>query len=168
MEKSNISVRLAEEKDLDEVWRLWKIIMDQKVYFPYDDSFSREQIESIWINMENPIGVAEQNGQIVGAYILKTNQPGYGDHIVNAAYMVDTSQRGQGIGSLLCGHSVEIARKLNYRGMQFNLVVSTNTGAIKVWKAHGFEIIGTIPGGFYHVEKGYVDAHIFFKKLTNG
>jgi len=167
MQAADIVIRKARKPDLDQVWRLWKVIMDQKIYFPYDDSYSREQIESIWIHLENPIYVAEHSGKIVGAYILKTNQAGYGNHIVNASYMVDTAQRGQGIGSLLCAHSIEMAKALNYRGMQFNLVVSTNTGAIKVWKDHGFEIIGTIPGGFYHVEQGYVDAYIFFKDLTS-
>ena len=50
--------------------------------------------------------------------------------------------------------------------MQFNLVVSTNVSAVRAWQANGFEIIGTVPGGFYHYELGYVDAYIFFKDLT--
>ena len=161
----DIIIRSAQESDLEAVWKLWKAIMDQKIYYPYDDSYSREDIETLWINMKQTIRVAELEGKVVGAYILHPNQPGYGKHIVNAAYMVDTEIRGKGIGSLLCADSIETARKEGYRGMQFNLVVSTNTGAIKVWQAHGFEIIATIPGGFYHVEKGYVDAYIFFKSL---
>ncbi|MEM6799929.1 MAG: N-acetyltransferase [Bacteroidota bacterium] len=161
----NIVIRSAQPSDLDAVWRLWKAIMDQKVYYPYDDSYNREDIEGLWINIEQTIRIAELEGKIVGAYILHPNQPGYGKHIVNAAYMVDIGIRGKGIGSLLCADSIEIAKQEGYRGMQFNLVVSTNTGAIKVWEAHGFKIIGTVPGGFYHVEKGYVDAYIFFKSL---
>ena len=163
--KADISIRWATEADLEAVWWLWKAIMDQKIYYPYDDSYSREDIERLWINMNSTIRVAELDGKIVGAYILHPNQPGYGKHIVNAAYMVDTEIRGKGIGSLLCADSVEIAKEEGYRGMQFNLVVSTNKGAIKVWQDHGFEIIATIPGGFYHVEQGYVDAYIFFKSL---
>jgi len=139
--------------------------MEQKVYFPYDESYSRAQIEAGWINPENALFVAESNQHIVGAYILRPNQPGYGSHIVNAAYMVDAEARGQGIGQELCAHSIASARALNYRGMQFNLVVSTNTSAIRIWKANGFEIIGTVPGGFYHHELGYVDAYIFFRAL---
>lgn len=162
---ADINIRSATEADLEAVWRLWKVIMDQKIYYPYDNSFSRADIEQLWIHMGNTIRVAELENKIVGAYILHPNQPGYGKHIVNAAYMVDTEIRGKGIGSLLCADSIEISKKEGYRGMQFNFVVSTNKGAIKVWKDHGFEIIGTIPGGFYHVEQGYVDALIFFKSL---
>ena len=161
----SIYIRPASAADLGAVWQLWKAIMDQQVYFPYDSSYSREQIEESWINLNYPIYIAEQQEKVVGAYILKPNQPGYGSHIVNAAYLVDTQVRGQGIGSRLCAHSIEAAKALQYRGMQFNLVVSTNEAAIRVWKSHGFKIIGTVPGGFFHQELGYVDAFIFFKDL---
>lgn len=161
----NISIRVAEEKDLGDIWQMWKVIMEQKIYYPYDDSFSRADIEKSWVNLANHTYVAEQEGEVVGAYIFKANQPGYGGHIANAAYMVKTNKRGKRIGHQLCAHSIEMAKEAGYRGMQFNLVVSTNKGAIKTWKDNGFEIIGTVPEGFYHIEKGYVDAHIFYRKL---
>lgn len=165
--ETSLHIRPAHAADLEPVWRLWKDVMDQKIYFPYDVSYSRSQIEAAWINLENAVYVADLDDAVVGAYILKPNQPGYGKHIANAAYMVDTTQRGLGIGTLLCRHSVEAARELGYRGLQFNLVVSTNESAVRAWRANGFEIIGTIPGGFYHHELGYVDAYIFFKDLVN-
>lgn len=163
---SGLQIRPATTADLDTVWQFWKTIMDQKIYFPYDDSYTREQIEDSWINLSNAIHIAEKEGTMVGAYILKPNQPGYGDHIANAAYMVDTKSRGKGIGDQLCAHSVTVARELGYRGIQFNLVVSTNKAAIRAWQTNGFEIIGTVPGGFRHYELGYVDAYIFFKSLV--
>lgn len=161
-----LAIRKAQESDLDRVWELWQLVVQQKVYFPYDESYSRADMEKVWIKLENPIYVAVLNNEIVGAYILRPNQPGYGSHIVNASYMVDTQHRGHGIGTKLCAHSVETARALKYRGMQFNLVVSTNEKGIKAWLSNGFDIIGTVPGGFYHFEKGYVDAHIFFRDLS--
>jgi L-amino acid N-acyltransferase YncA len=164
---AEINIRAATTAaDLDAVWHLWKAVVDQKIYFPYDETYTRAQMEAIWINLNNPVYVAELNGQIVGAYILRPNQPGYGKHIANASYMVDTQIRGKKIGTLLCAHSIQTAKTLQYRGMQFNLVVSTNESAVRAWKANGFEIIGTIPGGFRHAELGYVDAYIFFKDLT--
>lgn len=161
----HINIRPAESKDLETIWQMWKTIMEQKIYYPYDDSFTRKDIEKSWVNLKNHSYVAEVEGVIAGAYIFKANQPGYGGHIANAAYMVKTVNRGQGIGHLLCTHSIEMAKEAGYRGMQFNLVVSTNKGAIKTWLDNGFEIIGTVPEGFFHVEKGYVDAYIFYRKL---
>ena len=162
--------RRATEKDLDSVWMMWKDIMDEKVYYPYDsESYSRDDIEQEWINLaKNTIFVVAQHDHIiVAAYILKPNQPGHGKPIANAAYMVDTNHRGQGLGDQLCRHSLETAKQEGYRGIQFNLVVCTNTAAIRVWKRNGFEIIGTIPEGFYHSEIGYVDAYIFYKSLLH-
>lgn len=161
-----LSIRPANTTDIDAVWCLWKSVVDQKIYFPYDETYSREQMEATWINLNNAVFVAELDGQMVGAYILRPNQPGYGKHIANAAYMVDSKIRGKKIGTQLCAHSIQAAKTLGYRGMQFNLVVSTNESAIRAWLANGFTIIGTTPGGFYHHEKGYVDTHIFFKDLT--
>jgi L-amino acid N-acyltransferase YncA len=162
-----ITIRAATKQDLEPVWKMWKEIMDQKIYFTFDESTSRADIEKSWINLSNQCYVAEESGEIVGGYILKPNQPGYGKHIANASYLVSTSFRGGGIGRKLCAHSIKSAKKHGYRGMQFNFVVSTNKAAIKIWLDYGFEIIGTIPGGFYHVEEGYVDAFIFFKDLRD-
>ena len=161
----SINIRTATAKDLDAVWQMWKTIMEQKVYYPYDASYTRTDIEASWVNLKNHIYVASQDENIVGAYIMKANQPGYGGHIANAAYMVNTAYRGQSIGHQLCAHSIQMASEAGYRALQFNLVVSTNKSAIKVWLDNGFEIIGTIPDGFFHVEQGYVDAYIFYRKV---
>lgn len=160
-----MQIRPAVPADLDILWQLWKTIVDQQVYFPYDQSYSRADIEATWLRLDNPTYVAEQKGEVTGAYILRPNQPGYGDHIANAAYMVATEARSQGVGQELCAHSIETARSTGFRAMQFNLVVATNESAIRTWLANGFRIIGTVPGGFRHVEQGFVDAHIFFREL---
>ena len=159
------TLRPALPSDLGAIWLMWKDIMAQKIYYPYDESYSRGQIEAAWINLDNLIGVAEVNGTVAGAYIVKPNQPGYGSHVANAAYMVATAFRGQGIGKQLCAHSLEAAKAAGYRAMQFNLVVRTNTAAIKAWEAFGFKRIGTVPEGFWQDGPGYVDAYIYHRFL---
>lgn len=158
-------IRSADPGDLPVVYNLFWNVIEERVYFPYDLSTPRSLIESSWVNLNNLIGVAEQDKRIVGAYIVKPNQPGYGNHIANAAYMVAPAYRGQGIGHALAAASLEAARRAGYRGMQYNLVVSTNTGAVALWQKLGFRIIGTVPGGFLHPQQGYVDAYIMFRLL---
>ena len=42
---------------------------------------------------------------------------------------------------------------------------STNTGAIRLWKRHGFEEVGRLPGAFMHPDLGPTDALILFRTL---
>jgi len=109
--------------------------------------------------------VAEENGKILGTYFIKPNQAGLGAHIANCGYMVHPEARGRGLGKQLFDHSWLVAKELDYKGMQFNFVVSTNRVAVKLWKKLGFKIIGTIPKGFNHQQLGYVDAYIMFREI---
>jgi len=107
----------------------------------------------------------ERPESLVGTYILRPNQSAGGSHVANAAFMVASAARGQGIGRAMAEHSLNEARRLGFRAMQFNFVVSTNESAIRLWKQLGFETVGTLPGAFRHPEKGEVDAHVMFRGL---
>jgi ribosomal protein S18 acetylase RimI-like enzyme len=102
---------------------------------------------------------------ILGTFYLKTNQMDLGSHIVNAGYMVSENARGKGIGQKMAEFSMEEARLLGYKAMQFNLVVKTNEKAVKLWLKMGFEIIGEIPEAYKHSQFGYVNAYIMYQKL---
>ena len=65
----------------------------------------------------------------------------------------------------MCEHSQEQAIRMGFRAMQFNLVVETNEGAIRLWQKHGYEVVGRLPGAFQHQRLGYVDALVMFKQL---
>ena len=160
-----ISIRKALSSHLDLLWELFNGVIEEKIYFPYLPGTPREQLEKVWIRADNLAYIAMYQDQAAGAYILRPNQAGYGDHIANGAYMVAPKYRKLGIGRMLALHSLEAARKAGYKGMQYNLVVSTNLAAVKLWQDIGFEIIATVPEGFKHYTKGYVDAFIMFQKL---
>ena len=65
----------------------------------------------------------------------------------------------------MCEHSQQQAMALGFRAIQFNLVVSTNETAIRIWKNLGFTIIGTLPKAFNSKSFGYIDAHVMYKEL---
>ena len=79
--------------------------------------------------------------------------------------MVSASARGQGIGRAMAEHCLCEARRLGFRAMQFNYVISTNTAAIRLWQDLGFEIVGTLADAFYHPDKGYVDVYVMYRSL---
>lgn len=109
--------------------------------------------------------VALQGGELVGTYSIKPNQKGRGSHVANVGYMVRQTAQGLGVGSAMGAHSIQQAAQLGYTAIQFNMVVTTNTGAIHVWKKLGFEIVGNLPGVFRHPDRGLVDAYVMFRKL---
>ena len=65
----------------------------------------------------------------------------------------------------MCEHSQDVARELGYQAMQFNIVVSTNETAVKLWTRLGFDTVGRLPKAFRHPSKGYVDALVMYKWL---
>ena len=65
----------------------------------------------------------------------------------------------------MCEHSQKIAVKLGFKAMQYNLVVSTNEGAIRLWKKLEFKVIGNLPKAFNSKSAGYADALIMYKEL---
>ena len=106
------------------------------------------------------------NGIVVGSYYLRPNTLCLGAHVANAGYVVAEPCRRQGIGSRLCQHSLQAARQLGFRAMQFNLVVCTNTAGLRCWERNGFQVVGTLPGAFRHQRLGYVDALVMVQSLV--
>ena len=90
---------------------------------------------------------------------------GGGAYVANAGFMVSSSARGHHVGRAMCAHCLDEARRLGFRAMQFNFVVSTNQSALHRWQEFGFQIIGRLPGAFRHPENGYVDVYVMFRSL---
>ena len=49
--------------------------------------------------------------------------------------------------------------------MQFNFVVASNTGAVRLWQRHGFRIVGQVPGAFRHALHGPTDIVVMHRML---
>lgn len=133
--------------------------------FALDESVSDEEILSSWFPRRGKTFVIEVEGTIAGVYKIQPNHFGRGSHIANAGYLIGKKFRGKGLGLAMAEDSLVRAKELGYRAMQFNLVVSTNEAGVGLWKKVGLKIIGTIPGGFKHREKGFVDAYVMYKAL---
>ncbi len=155
----------ASESHLNSIWEIFHQVVASGDTYTFDPSISREEALSYWTAKNTHTYVTISDGRVVGTYILKPNQPGLGSHVANASYMVSAASRGLGVGSAMCAHSIQEARHLGFSAMQFNIVVSTNTSAISLWKKHGFEIVGTLPKVFRHRELGYIDAFVMHRFL---
>ncbi len=126
-----------------------------------------DQAHQAWMTLPAATCVCINDaGDNVGTYFLKANQPGQGSHVCNCGYVVSAAARGLGVASAMCRHSQALAVELGFRSMQFNLVVSTNTVAVRLWQQLGFAIVGTLPEAFRQPTMGHVDAYVMFKQLA--
>jgi GNAT superfamily N-acetyltransferase len=160
-----LKVRPATKPDRDPVWDIFHAIATAGDTYAFDPKMSRHDALAYWFRADTHTYVAEKDGRVVGTYILKANQPGPGSHVANAAFMVASDAQGSGVGRRMAEHCLEEARRFGFRAMQFNFVVSTNKGAIRLWKQLAFDIVGTLPGAFHHPQKGYVDVYVMFRSL---
>jgi len=148
------------------VWRLLEPVFRAGDTFPHDPAISESEARALWVEQSQAVMVAiGATGAVVGTYYLRPNSLALGAQVANAGYVVAEHCRRQGVGSRLCRHSLQAARRLGFRAMQFNLVVSTNTAGIRCWQQNGFQIIGTLPGAFRHRQLGYVDALVMVQLL---
>ena len=160
-----MNIRKAIESDFDQVWLIFSKVIKTGDTYVFDPNTPKEDLNKHWFSEYMETYVIEGNGQILGTYIIKPNQIDLGNHIANCSYMVNPNAHGRGIGKILCEHSIKVAKENNFDGIQFNVVVSTNIGAVRLWEKFGFEIIGTTPKGFRHSELGLVDTYIMYKNL---
>jgi L-amino acid N-acyltransferase YncA len=160
-----INLRPAIDSDRDAIWTIFHDVIASANTYAFDSQMPRQDALALWFRSDAHTYVAESDGRIVGTYILRANQLGPGSHVANAAFMVPPDTQGQGIGRAMGEHCLKEARRLGFRAMQFNFVVSTNESAIRLWQRLGFEIVGTLPEAFRHPEMGYVDVHVMFRSL---
>ena len=160
-----MNVREAQPVDFAAIWPIFQQIVAMGDTYGYERDITEQEARRVWMELPAKTFVAEQDGQILGTYYIKTNEAGPGSHVCNCGYMVATDSRGRGLASLMCEHSQKVAIELGFEAMQFNFVATTNDGAVNLWKKLGFNIVGVLPKAFNHPLHGNVDALVMHKFL---
>ena len=162
-----IKIRPFSASDWPALWHILQTTFAAGDTCTFSPQSTEAEIHKAWVDLPAATFVAcNEAGKILGTYFIKPNQPGLGAHVCNCGYVVSTAAQGQGIASHMCEHSQKLAVEMGFRAMQFNFVVSTNNGAVRLWQKLGFEIVGTLPGVFQHQKLGFVDAFVMFKNLS--
>ena len=162
----DVTIRRASDADWPALWPIWQAIVSAQETYAFDPFASSEQARRIWLaDPPSETWLADLDGAVVGTYNLHPNQAGPGSHVANAGFMVAPSARGQGLGRRLAEHCLARARDCGYLAMQFNSVVATNIGAVKLWQDLGFQIIGTVPQAYRHRTSGLVNIHVMHRPL---
>ncbi|MFP4094164.1 MAG: N-acetyltransferase family protein [Cyclobacteriaceae bacterium] len=158
-------IRKAHKEDREPVWQIIREVITKGDTYVFEPDSSRKDMLDYWFGNDKHTFVALLQEEVVGTFIIKDNQPGLGSHIANASFMVSEKASGQGIGRKMGTFALEEARRLGYRAMQFNMVVSSNYRAVHLWQSLGFEIIGEVPEAFRHPEAGLISVYIMHRRL---
>jgi DNA-binding MarR family transcriptional regulator/L-amino acid N-acyltransferase YncA len=158
---------LFDEKDEESLYQIFQEVVDSGSQFPYECSSIKEFHRQFFTPQGQVYVCHSLEGEVIGGFYLKANYPGRSNHIANAAYMIRNTYRGKGVGTLLVKASLYLAKDLGLHAMQFNMVLSQNKLAVKLYERLGFNIIGTIPQAVRNPDGSFQDGYVMHCILDN-
>jgi L-amino acid N-acyltransferase YncA len=160
-----LQIRPAQPQDFPQIHELFKSVMAEGDSYTFPPDMSPEAVQAAWMGPGYFAYVACEDDLVLGTYTFHVNHPGRGSHVANASYLVSKKARGKGLGKKLGEHSLITAKEHGFQAMQFNIVVSTNEPAVRLWLSLGFAIVGTVPQAFQHPRLGLVDIYVMHRFL---
>ncbi len=152
-----IVVRKYSSGDIGQAISIWNEIVEEGVAFPQLELLDEKTGEEFF-QSQSYTGVAvDENGAVVGLYILHPNNIGRCGHLCNASYAVKKDMRGMHIGEILVRDCMKTAKTLGFGILQFNAVVKSNKPALALYKKLGFVQLGVIPNGFLMKDGSFED-----------
>lgn len=159
-----MEIRSYRQDDIAEMVDIWNEVVRDGIAFPQEEELDLASGDEFFAS-QTYCGVAEEDGGVIGLYILHPNNVGRCGHIANASYAVGSAARGKGAGRLLVEDSLAQGKAHGFRVLQFNAVVATNTRARHLYEKLGFVQLGTIPGGFRMPDGTYADICPYYHEL---
>lgn len=157
-------IRAYNANDLEDMIRIWNEVVEEGIAFPQEECLDNDSGAAFFAS-QSYTGVAEQDGNIMGLYILHPNNVGRCGHICNASYAVSSEARGRHIGEQLVLDCLKKGKELGFRVLQFNAVVESNIHARHLYERLGFKQLGTIPGGFRMKDGHYENICPYYHEL---
>ena len=159
-----MKIREYNEKDIAAMVKIWNKVVEDGVSFPQEEILDEKSGKEFFA-AQSYCGVAEDDGSVVGLYILHPNYTGRLGHISNASYAVDPNFRGKHIGEKLVLDCLAQAKKLGFGILQFNAVVENNVHARHLYERLGFVQIGTVPKGFRMKDGSFENICLYYHEL---
>jgi L-amino acid N-acyltransferase YncA len=161
-----VLIREATAQDWAAIWPFLREIVRAGETYTYPRAIDDDAARAIWMAAPPACTLVAVDGDtVLGTAKIAPNQLGPGAHVANASFMVDPAHGGKGVGRALGTAVLERARADGYRAMQFNAVVETNAGAVRLWRSLGFTVLATVPEAFLHPSLGYVGLHVMHRAL---
>lgn len=160
-------IRKASKSDFKSMWPIFQAVVSTGSTYSFAPDTDQLTAFDYWFGDGVTSYVVGEDDSVRGMYRIIANQRDQGSHVATAAFMVNPAGSGRGIGKSMGVHCLKEAKKMGYKAMQFNFVVSTNDGAVSLWKKLGFVVVGQLPKAFLHKELGFVDAYVMHRFLDD-
>lgn len=159
-----MEIRKYTEKDIPAMIRIWNKVVNDGVAFPQEERLDEMSAKDFFA-LQSYCGVADDDGTIVGLYVLHPNYSGRLNRISNASFAVDSDRRGKHIGEKLVSDCLVKAKALGFKILQFNAVVENNVHARHLYERLGFVHLGTIPQAFRMKDGTFESICIYYHTL---
>ncbi len=159
-----MEIREWKESDLEQMIFIWNEVVEEGVAFPQEELLNEDSGREFF-RAQSWCGVAEEDGELAGLYILHPNNVGRCGHICNASYAVRSDRRGEHIGEQLVKDCMKQAARIGFSILQFNAVVETNIHARHLYERLGFHPLGVIRGGFRMKDGHYENICPYYREL---
>ena len=160
-----MNIRQYEPADLPGMIKTWNEVVDAGNAFPQEEPLTPET-GAAFFAAQTYVGVAaDDDGTILGLYILHPNNVGRCGHIANASYAVRSYCRGRHLGEKLVLDCLTQAKAHGFGILQFNAVVEDNVHARHLYERLGFKQLGTIPRGFRMKDGSFANICPYYREL---
>ena len=160
-----ICISNYQPEDVKSLCRIWNAVVQKGNAFPQCEMLTEQTAAEFFAAQSFTAAAKDENGTVVGLYILHPNNVGRCGHICNASYAVAEDCRGRHIGEQLVRHSMRQAVVCGFSILQFNAVVAENKAARHLYEKLGFIQLGTIKNGF-KTDSGFKDICPYYITLN--
>lgn len=164
-DQDGLVIRPVTDTDDPALWAMLEPVFRAGDTYAIDPAINRADALAWWRGGTHGAFLLEDGARALGSYYICPNQQGGGAHVCNCGFVTASEAQGRGVARMMLDHALSEARSRGFSAMQFNFVVETNTRAVKLWQAHGFDIVGRLPRAFRHPRAGLVDALVMYRHL---
>lgn len=159
---AQVTFRLEEKTDLELIWKMFSTLSNDSLQF-LPIPITRERVEK-WIEELDHekalviLGVIEEGKtKIIANSSLDFNDMDYNRHKANFGITVHDDYQNMGLGSILTGYMIDIAKVKGIMRIELE-VVANNSRAIRVYENNGFVKEGRLRKNHWnHVLGKYCD-----------
>lgn len=137
-----VSFRLEEKNDLEQLWEMFSTLSNDTLqYLPIP--ITRKRVEKWVKELDHDkalvilVVIEEGEGRIIASSSLGFNDMDYNKHKASFGITVHDDYQDIGLGSILTGYMIDIARAKGIMRIELE-VVAHNSRAIRVYEKNGF------------------------------